>query len=253
MNENKKAIVLNLTKSETGLINKAESLVQRDGQQRLQRVIERQLLQIKDLGSKFHHNSASSINSELSYSRPHNAILIEGGRGSGKTTFLLNALHNLDRANENFLEIGKKVKVLPILDPTLIETKQNIIVVILSMIEAAVLSGADEDAGLETARQNLAEGLNLLDGIGHASAYGAEWEDASWVMSRGLDKARKGHSFEQKLNIYIEKALTLLKVDAFVLAFDDVDTNFSHGFTILETIRKYLTSPRLIWEPLTTP
>ncbi|MDQ9533230.1 hypothetical protein RF073_20100, partial [Serratia marcescens] len=33
---------------------------------------------------------------------------------------------------------------------------------------------------------------------------------------------------------------------AFVLAFDDVDTNFQHGRTILETMRKYLTSPQLV-------
>ncbi|MFN7040212.1 MAG: hypothetical protein ACK4OH_03445 [Acidovorax temperans] len=245
MTEGKKTIVLNLSKSETGLVNDAESLVQRDGQQRLQRVIERQLNQIRELGTKGPDKPPSSPNFELSYSRPHNAILIEGGRGSGKTTFLLNALDNLNKAKGDFAKIGGRVKVLPILDPTLIETKQNIIVVILSMIETAVASCAD-DASLGEARQNLAEGLSLLDGIGQASAYGAEWEDASWVMSRGLDKARKGHSFERKLNIYLEKALGLMDADAFVLAFDDVDTNFSQGFTILETIRKYLTSPRLI-------
>ncbi|KAB7632962.1 hypothetical protein [Stenotrophomonas rhizophila] len=246
MKESKKEIVLNLSRSDTGLVNNAESLVQRDGQQRLQRIIERQLLQIEEIASKSSLIQASRTGSELSYSRPHNAILIEGGRGSGKTTFLLNCLDALDRASGDFAAVGKKLKVLPILDPTLIETKQNIIVVILSMIDEAVLHCADEDAALENARQDLAEGLSLLDGIGQASAYGAEWEDASWVMSRGLEKARKGHSFERKLNIYLEKALALLKVDAFVLAFDDVDTNFSHGFTILETIRKYLTSPRLI-------
>jgi hypothetical protein len=246
MTDGKKTIILNLAKSETGLVNDAESLVQREGQQRLQRIIERQLLQIEDIESKGPHNAASSKRFELSYPRPHNAILIEGGRGSGKTTFLLNVLDDLDHAKADFSVVGKRVRVLPILDPTLIETKQNIIVVILSMIETAISHCADVDTGIENARQNLAEGLSLLDGIGQASAYGAEWEDASWVMSRGLDKARKGHSFERKLNIYLEKALALLKVDAFVLAFDDVDTNFSHGFTILETIRKYLTSPRLI-------
>lgn len=246
VNKSKTEIILNLSTSETGLIDSTESLVQRDGQQRLQRIIERQLLQINELASKSAHHPSRRRQSDLSYSRPHNAILIEGGRGSGKTTFLLNCLDALDRADENFASVSKRVKVLPILDPTLIETKQNIIVVILSMIDEAVLHCSDDDGALESARSDLAEGLSLLDGIGQASAYGAEWEDASWVMSRGLDKARKGHSFERRLNIYLEKALALLNVDAFVLAFDDVDTNFTHGFTILETIRKYLTSPRLI-------
>ncbi len=99
---------------------------------------------------------------------------------------------------------------------------------------------------LDLALEALAEGLRLLDGIGPASAYGAEWEDAQWVMSRGLQKARKGFNFELKLNRYIALALEILGKEAFVLAFDDVDTNFQHGHTILETIRKYLTSPQLV-------
>ena len=183
---------------------------------------------------------------ELSYPRRHNAILVEGGRGSGKTTFLLNALNSIDREEEMFGDIGRNVRVLPMVDPTLIETKQHIIVVILSMIEAAVEGCADDDGYLASARQELAEGLGLLDGIGNTAAYGSEWEDASWVMSRGLEKARRGHSFERKLNAYLGRALALLHKQAFVLSFDDIDTNFAHGFTILETIRKYLTSPRLV-------
>ncbi|MPQ71905.1 hypothetical protein GC387_35620, partial [Pseudomonas sp. MWU12-2323] len=76
---------------------------------------------------------------------------------------------------------------------------------------------------------------------------GNEWEDATWVMSRGLHKAKKGRSFELKFGVYLETALSMLnQKKAFVLAFDDVDTNFNHGHTILETIRKYLTSPRLV-------
>ena len=42
------------------------------------------------------------------------------------------------------------------------------------------------------------------------------------------------------------KALEVMGKKAFVLTFDDVDTNFRHGHVILETIRKYLTSKQLI-------
>ena len=192
---------------------------------------------------------------ELSYSRPHNSILIEGGRGSGKTTFLLNALHYLhDQSRDSSLNwfkgISSKLQVLPPIDPTLIETKEHIIIVIISLIDAAlddVKNNPDADrTAVNESRRKMAEGLGLLDGIGKSKPYGDEWEDPEWIMSRGLRKARNGRAFEIKFQAYIYEALKILDKKAFVLAFDDVDTNFQHGRTILETMRKYLTSPQLV-------
>ncbi|CNF27306.1 Uncharacterised protein [Yersinia nurmii] len=192
---------------------------------------------------------------ELSYSRPHNSILIEGGRGSGKTTFLLNALHYLHDQSRGsslywFDGMSSKLQVLPPIDPTLIETKEHIIIVIISLIDAALddfKNNPDLDrTAVNESRRKMAEGLGLLDGIGKSKPYGDEWEDPEWIMSRGLRKARNGKSFEIKFQMYIYEALKILDKKAFVLAFDDVDTNFQHGRTILETIRKYLTSPQLV-------
>lgn len=188
---------------------------------------------------------------QLSYDRPHQGILIEGGRGSGKTTFLLNALHGLtDNPQEWSKDLPGRLHVLPVIDPTLIETKEHIIILIISLIDAALddlrVSSNLDRSKVNEARCEMAEGLGLLDGIGKSSPYGEEWEDPTWIMSRGLRKASKGRSFEVKFQKYINEALNVLKKTAFVLAFDDVDTNFQHGRTILETIRKYLTSPQLI-------
>ena len=109
----------------------------------------------------------------LSYTRIHNAMLIQGGRGSGKTTFLLNALRrlnasqNLNNSEEpDIAKVAGNLHVLPMIDPTLIETKENIIIVILSMIEAAIAHVTDDSGKMEKVRQSLAEGLGLLDGIG---------------------------------------------------------------------------------------
>lgn len=140
--------------------------------------------------------------------------------------------------------------MLPPVDPTLIETKEHIIIVIISLIDAALDDPANNSEADRTAvneaRRKMAEGLGLLDGIGKSKPYGDEWEDPEWIMSRGLRKARNGRSFEIKLQVYIFEALKVLNKKAFVLAFDDVDTNFQHGRTILETMRKYLTSPQLV-------
>lgn len=247
-NESSGMIVLDMSRSDTGNVGREGNLVQIDAQKKLRDLIKDQVEKL-EVPSKLAPERSSFSTKKgfaLSYARPHNAILIEGGRGSGKTTFLLQAIESMDSNYGAYERVGQYLKVLPMVDPTLIETKQNIIVLILSLIETAVEHCTDEFGLLDDARQDLAEGLGLLDGIGHATPYGAEWEDASWVMSRGLEKARKGHSFERRLNLYLERALALLGARAFVLTFDDLDTNFVHGFTILETIRKYLTSPHLV-------
>lgn len=216
----------------------AGSLLQRDALGSLKTFVAERIKEIENLGQ-----SAEEA-SDLFYPRFHRAVLIEGGRGSGKTTFLLKALNEIRNDSEN----GARLCVLPMIDPTLIETKDHIILVILQMIDSVVdkarCDGRTQEE-LDRAREALAGGLALLDGIGPKEPYGNEWEDSSWVMSEGLRKAKKGRLFEQKFNAYIECALTVLKKKAFVLAFDDVDTNFRRGHMILETIRKYLTSPHL--------
>ncbi|MBX8534311.1 KAP family NTPase [Pseudomonas cichorii] len=232
MSDNK--VVINLSVNEAGVLEDSEGQLQQAAYLKLRGRIESQL----NARATFSYESIKET--DITYPRVHSAILIEGGRGSGKTTFLLKSLEKLKNDKE------LRLSVLRLIDPTLIETKENIVVVILSAIEAALEQVKGDTRALDEAREALAEGLGLLDGIGSGSAYGAEWEDAKWVMSQGLRKAKKGRDFEKKLGIYIEHALKLLNKKAFVLTFDDVDTNFAHGYLILETVRKYLTHPGLV-------
>ncbi|BBN60917.1 hypothetical protein [Pseudomonas sp. KUIN-1] len=230
---NDKCVVIDLSANEAGVLEDSAEQLQHEAYQKLRDGIEKQ---IYSLGTFSYRDIRDT---DITYPRVHNAILIEGSRGSGKTTFLLKSLEKLKRDEE------LQLSVLRLIDPTLIETKENIVVVILSAIETALAQVQGDTRALDDAREGLAEGLGLLDGIGASSVYGSEWEDAKWVMSQGLRKASKGRDFEKKLGIYIEHALDMLKKKAFVLTFDDVDTNFSHGYIILETVRKYLTHPRL--------
>ncbi|WP_128910858.1 hypothetical protein [Tropicibacter alexandrii] len=235
--------IIDLNRSGAQRFDDANKVLQNEAFDQLSKIISAQLDRLEDSG--FTTQSAT----ELSYPRPHEGILIEGGRGSGKTTFLLNALHDLSSANDGWAAgMYRRLHVLPVIDPTLIETKEHIIIVIISLIDAALdkLTLDADQQSVDQARSEMAEGLGLLDGIGKSSLYGDEWEDPAWIMSRGLRKAAKGRTFEIKLRKYIGEALKVLNKKAFVLAFDDVDTNFQHGHSILETIRKYLASPQLI-------
>ncbi len=238
--------IIDLNLSEAGSLTNPNAVLQREAFGQLDSIIRAQLDRLKKSSFK------PPTGKELSYPRPHNGVLIEGGRGSGKTTFLLSALHYLQAQSQNnwFEGLPCKLQVLPSIDPTLIETKEHIVIVIISLIDAVLDDPANNPEADRTivneARRKMAEGLGLLDGIGKSKPYGDEWEDPEWIMSRGLRKARNGRSFETKFHTYIYEALRVIKKKAFVLAFDDVDTNFQHGHTILETIRKYLTSPQLV-------
>jgi hypothetical protein len=231
---NDKCVVIDLSANEAGVLEDSAEQLQHGAYQKLRGGIEKQL---NSLGTFSYRDIKDT---DITYQRVHNAILIEGSRGSGKTTFLLKSLEKLKRDEE------LQLNVLRLIDPTLIETKENIVVVILSAIETSLAQVLGDARALDEAREGLAEGLGLLDGIGASSVYGSEWEDAKWVMSQGLRKAKKGRDFEKKLGVYIECALDFLKKKAFVLTFDDVDTNFAHGYVILETVRKYLTHPGLV-------
>lgn len=231
--------IIDLQNSDTGLLQSADSVIQCAASDQFYKLVEKHLERVN---SNF---IPRGDDASLCYDRAHNAILIEGSRGSGKTTFLLNSLKTL-KDDKKF----KTLEVLQVVDPTLIETKEHMLLVLISMIEELLDKKLDfscaHSSDIDFAREAMAEGLRLLDGIGGNRLYGDEWEDATWVMSQGLRQARKGRQLERKFNRYISESLKILEKEAFVLAFDDVDTNFEHGFSVLETIRKYLTSPQLI-------
>ena len=194
--------------------------------------------------------------------RRHDAILVSARRGDGKTTFLTDILRLIEGGRKEYLrhlpEDTKESNVsnlysLGIVDPTLIESKQNIVVIVIEKIKVAVdrahrLNGAEERGKYEDFKRilhELAAGLTLLDGIGDSALYGKDWADADYVLERGLDKARSAGAFERSFHRYVKKASEFLQMDAFVLAIDDVDTSFDRGWPVLEALRKYFATPRL--------
>lgn len=194
--------------------------------------------------------------------RRHEAILVSARRGDGKTSFLTDVLRLIERGASAYgpyvlkNEANDKVAALyslGIVDPTLIESKQNIAVLVIEKIKVAVdhvhrrneanKRGAYED--FKTALRELAAGLTFLDGIGDDAFYGKDWADADYVLDRGLDKARSAGGFERAFHRYVREACSFIGVNAFVLAIDDVDTSFDKGWPVLEALRKYFATPHL--------
>jgi hypothetical protein len=192
--------------------------------------------------------------------RPHSAVLVTARRGDGKTTFLTHLLRVIEAGRQSYTEelldpVPARVAdlySLGIIDPTLIESKQNIVVMIVDRIRDAVDRAAKSDVGRAGAHEDvkrelrkLASGLTLLDGIGSEDLYGRDWADPDYVLQQGLDRARAADEFERSLYAYISKACQFLRTDAFVIAIDDVDTAFDRGWPVLEALRKFLATDRL--------
>ncbi|CAK0775275.1 hypothetical protein CCP2SC5_690005 [Azospirillaceae bacterium] len=188
--------------------------------------------------------------------RVHNSITVNGGRGSGKTMFMLNLIKTLQNPEEDAL---KGVEIVPTIDPTLIENKENIVLTVLARIYEICQDkngqcrcppqGGDDDkafAKVETTLKDLSSGLSLLDGVGKKEYYGDEWSDSNYVVRRGMQAAIQGVKLEEKIHRFVSDALEYLKKKAFLLVFDDIDTQFLRGWPVLEAIRKYFTTPKII-------
>jgi hypothetical protein len=182
--------------------------------------------------------------------RLHEAITVLGTRGSGKTTFLMTIL-------KTYRDNRSEVCVLDIIDPTLTEEKGHIFLDIISRIKEKVetaLAGSDvnpestvylKKKEWQDHVQRLAHGLPLLDGVGGEMTENI-WQDAEFIMHNGLTAVRSARLLEHNFHRVIEMALDILKQEAFLITFDDIDIDFRKGWRVLETIRKYFTTPKIV-------
>lgn len=179
----------------------------------------------------------------------HNTISIFGGRGSGKTTFILNILRYISGKKE-------KEEILGIIDPTQMEEKEHVFLVVLSLINKKVTDKIEKMESCSSSAiccdkrewkkslSKLAKGLPTLEKI-DTKLY-ENWDDDNYIIERGLESVTAAYNLEDNFHNLVDLALRIIGKDFFVLAFDDIDVNMSKGWPVLEIIRKYLTTPKLI-------
>ncbi|UTA66403.1 hypothetical protein [Emticicia sp. 21SJ11W-3] len=190
----------------------------------------------------------------------HDTITILGSRGSGKTSFLLSVQKELEKKNK-FGDINssdfQQVQVLEIIDPTLIEEKGHVFLNVISRITELVEKKLDDEECKPTSDQivwkrkdwrnalsKLASGLPSIDGV--ADHINNSWQDPEFVMENGLKSVGASLKLSENFHNLLIEALKILDKKVFLLMFDDIDVDSRKGWPVLETIRKYLTSDRLI-------
>ena len=252
-------LVLNLDKVRQGIAVNEGELLHKTQMKLLLAKIKQIMSAVSDFRRQFEGGQRPSA---ISHRRHHDAILLSGARGTGKTTFLLSALHELQAEQVD----GKYAFcVFEPVDPTLFGCNEHILLTLLSMIAEKVRRGRDysETSGYghtgssadwenwERQLKELAKGLRTVgeqrEDIGsEPSARKDVWDDAEYLLEQGMDSARSSYELEYKLHGFINASLRLLNKDAFVLGLDDVDTRPGIGWHVLEVLRRYLTTPQLI-------
>ncbi|MDD5160061.1 MAG: hypothetical protein PHI47_08430 [Sulfuricurvum sp.] len=236
------SVVIDLSQTDTKAFD-ADNMIQLSAKENFSKLIKIFLDDIKKYDSNENKKDQCNID------RVHNTILINGKRGMGKTSFILSV-----QQDKNILA---NICPLCIIDPTLIETKEHILLNIITLIKNKVddLVRCNEcNYGKDTQYKNwkeslkkLAGGLSMLDGVGSDHLKdNTLWDSPELILERGLSNAKQGADLEKNFHKFIDKSLILLNKDAFFLILDDIDTSLNNGMDVLEILRKYLTTRKLI-------
>jgi len=196
-----------------------------------------------DIYAKLHETirAAADLNdrnqrvSVLAQQRTHRAVLIDGARGTGKSSILVNLETYLRSTDQKLLN---RVHIFKPVDPTLLEDHDDLF---LNVIVAAILS--DETVRNEQIRD--ADGRhqlqNQLQSLGHALA-----SMQSQREQQGLDKIRSfigNQQLVEEVHKFFDAVRNLIGKDLLVLTIDDVDTSLNRAFENLEVVRRYLVTP----------
>lgn len=168
--------------------------------------------------------------------REHNAISIDGARGTGKTAVLVNLKSYLKDQ-----DVLKDVHILDPVDPTLLEDGDSLF---LHIMVAAVLH--DKDVKEAQRREpNKARNLNqVLEKLAQSLESVETQKDR-----HGMDKVRAMYSNKQLADCvqdFFHEVLGLLEKKLLILPIDDVDTSLNRAFENLEIVRRYLATPYVL-------
>lgn len=179
-------------------------------------------------------------------------IMLNGARGTGKTTFLqtvIRDLPNKTRDNKNGEKFCDSLEILDYLDPTLIEEKSSIFLTIISLIRNRVQDKLNKYCDKEivlnkrrawqTSLDKFARGLPSIDeNTKNKSA--DYWDDATQIMEKGLEDVNAAFNLRKNFLAFLKESLGILGKKSFLLVIDDVDTDPGKAWPLLETLRKYL-------------
>ncbi len=176
---------------------------------------------------------------------------IDGARGSGKSTIL--------RVLEEDLKNLKgydcpKIGLLASIDPTEFGETENFFIHILGHVQKLLLQvqkrisfAGNEKNNFKTAyecMQTMSRGLGLLmrnpDNAHH-------YEDADYLIQESISECVSSSGLKEKFAELSQVLCKILNVDILMVTIDDADMNFIKCKEVMETVRKYLLNPNILF------
>ncbi|RQV29555.1 hypothetical protein DF039_00225 [Burkholderia cenocepacia] len=219
-----------------------DQLLPREVYERLAQMLQQSLQQ---LPPAVESETAESIDEDLRFTRGrgHSTIFLDGDRGTGKTTVIVNlpAYLSAPEVRERFPNLADQVHILKPIDPSQLEDDDDLF---LNVVVAAVLGDDNIKRGRERDPDRWQALYNSLQRLGTALE-GRETQGDGV----GLDRLRAFMETQElagAVHDFFVKAARLLGKRVLVLPIDDVDTTLHRAFENLEVVRRYLASPALL-------
>ena len=195
------------------------------------------LKRVKQADEKINNQFKTDSREFFELAKEHDSILIDGTRGTGKTTVIRNLKKFLNY--DQYIEEKRSVKILPIIDPNYIDNSANI----LSIIVRVIFDNVKKN-GIESNHSKFRKICELKDEIDEIifTASKSKYDDSienSKVVKGEMDLDYTIHKFASK-------ACESFGVKALILPIDDIDMSIEHGNKIVETLRRYMQTPSII-------
>jgi hypothetical protein len=178
-----------------------------------------------------------------------NVFFVDGTRGAGKTTFINSVVKSL---NGNNAGASVSIKCLPTIDPTKLPRHEPILVTVTARLNKMVSdklkeswSSNDHKEHKERWQNHLGQlkcGLHLLTD----KEYKPEYFSDALKLDAQLDYSIGGQDLAEIFDGLVECACKILGCKAILISFDDIDTQFDTGWDVLESIRRFFNSQKLV-------
>lgn len=186
------------------------------------------------------NNATSTHQNNVNHTRSHDAILLDGGRGNGKTSILVNLAGYVERESER-KEILNHTLFLDPVDPTLLDDTEDFLNIVIGQLNRSKVVKERLDA----LTSNSAEAYySVLESLA-AALEGEQTTKERYGLDRMLSY-QGSLEITQLTHDYFREVLKLCDKKLIVLPVDDVDMSLSQGFKVLEVVRKYLCSPYIL-------
>lgn len=178
-----------------------------------------------------------------------NVFFVDGTRGAGKTTFI-NSL--VERLNNDKRDMYTSIRCLPTIDPTKLPRHEPILVTVTARLNKVVSTKLKENWSSNHHQkqkeqwqghlEKLQRGLHLLTG----KEYKPEYFSDALKLDAQLDYSIGGQDLSEIFDKLVECACEILGCSAILISFDDIDTQFDAGWDVLESIRRFFNSQKLV-------